>query len=89
MIFTDSKTGKMVAEMTFYDTTEMELNLDYVTLEFLVEHPAYFLVFNAPISEIDVDMSFMDDLLTKLWGMSPELNEEEKKRLNEYLGKYR
>jgi hypothetical protein len=88
MIFTDSKTGKMVAEMTFYDTSKMELNLDYVLLKFLVKYQAYFLLLNAPLKEIELDMSFMDDLLDRLWRLSPELNEEEEKRLNDYLNRY-
>jgi hypothetical protein len=88
MIFSDFKTDKIIADMTFYITSKEELLLDYVLLKFLVTHPAYLLLFTSLAPQFELDMSFIDDLLDRLWKMSPELTEEEEKRLNEYVKKF-
>jgi hypothetical protein len=88
MIFSDTKSGKIVSEMTFYNTCKMDLLLDSVLIKFLVEHPAYFLLYSAIAPEFELDMSFIDDLTDRLWKMSPDLSEEETKRLHEYVKKF-
>jgi len=88
VIFTEPKTGEIYSTMTFYKTSKMEFPLDFVLLKFLVAHPAYFLLYSALAPEFELDIGFIDDLTNKMWKMSPELTEEEKKRLCEYVKKF-
>jgi hypothetical protein len=88
VIFSDTKSGKVLSEMTFFDPGKDEFPLDFVLLKFLVAHPAYFLLYSALSPEFELDIGFIDDLTDRLWKMSPELTEEETKRLCEYVKKY-
>jgi hypothetical protein len=88
VIFSDPKSGKVLSEMTFFDPGKVEFPLDFVLLKFLVAHPAYFLLYSALSPEFELDIGFIDELTDRLWKMSPELSEEETKRLCEYVKKY-
>jgi hypothetical protein len=81
LIFDSDDAGVDNSSMTFFNPVPISHDIDSFLLKVLVERPAYFLVYVALASRIEIDMGFVEHIANLLYEYNAELSEEKQNEL--------